>query len=269
MLISQTCDVVLPDRLTVQLARRVQLSETAATEARAGRRPRYVHLPAVGEGAFADLEIVCTVAKVLLVGLQRVPGVATDDQTRRFSGAVARRYGRFPFPDEVTPWLRPLETIVSSRSGHPASPEGQALKQVAEFRVEATNGWRTPPYDLTLLVIVEPWTLPTFPDDELPNRPADLTGWLHRGAGARNRSAAEVADRLATATRPDDRYWLWTALGDAWAARCTPKSSDPVSVRQAVSNVVAEVVPADEFPLTRYRRSEQLDLDHLSPPAPR
>jgi hypothetical protein len=58
------------------------------------------------------------------------------------------------------------------------------------------------------------------------------------------------------------------ALAEAWAARCFPQGNPAQSVRDAVAGIVAEVVPADEFPLTRVRRSEQLDLDHLSSPTP-
>src|SRR5680860_763849 len=104
---------------------------------------------------------ISTVAKPTGAHLRRTPGLVSDDETRRFSRAVARKFGRSPFPDEVSPWLRPLEEVVSSRTRKAASPEGQALRQVVELRVEATGGWVAAPYDLTLVVIVEPGTLPT------------------------------------------------------------------------------------------------------------
>ncbi len=58
------------------------------------------------------------------------------------------------------------------------------------------------------------------------------------------------------------------ALGEAWADRCRPKGAPAKKVIDAVASLIAEVVPADEYMLTRYRRSEQLDLDHLSVPTP-
>jgi hypothetical protein len=44
--------------------------------------------------------------------------------------------------------------------------------------------------------------------------------------------------------------------------------SDVKLVRDAVSGVDADIVDETEYNLFRYRRSEQLDLDHLSPPNP-
>lgn len=268
VIISQTCDVVLPNRPTVQVAKRVHLIETAASDARDGKRPRYVHLPALGEKDFADLEVITTVTKPTVARLSRLPGVESDDEMRRFGRAVARRFGRFPFPDEVTPWLRPLEEVVSSRTRKSASPEGQALREVVELRVEATGGWRAAPYDLTLVVVVEPGALPAFPGDDLPELPNVLRSWLYGADGASNRSSSEIAGRLVNANDAGERYWLWMALAEAWAARCYPKGAVSDSVLDAVRSIEGEVVQADEFPLTRVRRSEQLDLDHLSAPTP-
>ena len=145
--------------------------------------------------------------------LRRTPGLVSDDETRRFSRAVARKFGRSPFPDEVSPWLRPLEEVVSSRTRKAASPEGQALRQVVELRVEATGGWVAAPYDLTLVVIVEPGTLPTFRGDELPQLTSALNSWLYDDDGALKRTPAEVATRLAAASADDERYCAMDGLG--------------------------------------------------------
>lgn len=268
VLVSQTCDVVLPNRAAVQIAPHVRLPASAADDARDGRRPRYAHLPQLGACDFADLEVVTTVAKRNLVGLRRRPGVESDEEIRRFAGAVARKFGRFAFPDEVSWWLRPLEEVVASKARKAASPERVALEHVVELRVEASGGWGTAPYDLTLCVIVEPGTLPTFPGDELPDLPSSLDEWLHNPVGELRRASGEIADRLAKATDSADRYWLWMALGEAWGNRCRPPANAPSAVHEAVLGVTAEVVPADEFPLTRVRRSEILDLDHISGPTP-
>ncbi|MFI5930896.1 hypothetical protein [Actinoplanes sp. NPDC051494] len=209
-----------------------------------------------------------TIAKNRLAALTRTPGVLTDEQSRRFAGAVARKFGRFPFPDDVTPWLRPLESVVASKARKPQSPEGQALEQVVELRVEAADGWGSLPFELTLCVIVQPGTLPTFADDHIPDLPDQLATWL-RGAGEDLiRTAGDITGRLVKAVDPIERHHLWMALGDAWAARCRPPAQASEQVRTAVSFIGAEVVPADEFPLTRVRRSELLDLDHLSAPTP-
>lgn len=205
---------------------------------------------------------------VLVAALTRLPGVRTDEEVRRFAGDVARKFGRFPFPDEVTPWLRPLETVVASKARKPNSPEGQALEQVVELRVEAPAGWGEPPFELTLCVIVQPDTLPTFAGDDIPALPDSLKDWVYNDEGELIRGSSDIAGRLVKAVDPAEKYWLWMALGDSWAARCSPGPDATEQVRTAVSYLGAEVVPADEFPLTRMRRSELLDLDHLCPPTP-
>jgi hypothetical protein len=268
VVVSQTCDVVLANRLSVQLAQRVRLGDREASEARDGKRPRYVHLPQIGDRDFADLDVAMTVSKSHISGLRRRPGVLTDKEVRRFAGAVARKYGRFPFPDNVTPWLRPLEDVVSSRVRKPNSPEGRVLEEVVELRVESASGWGSGPFQLTLCVIVKPGVLPTFQNDELPDLPEGLGLWLYGGSGNLVRGSAQIAERLLRTTDPTERYWLWMAIGDAWAVRCSPPADSTETVLAAVSDLTAEVLTADEFPLTRVRRTEILDLDHLSGPTP-
>jgi hypothetical protein len=268
VVVSQTCDVVLPNRLSVQLARRVRLGDREASEARDGKRPRYAYLPQIGETDFADLDVIMTVAKRHISGLRRRPGVLTDEEVRRFARALARKYGRFPFPDNVTPWLRPLEEVVSSRVRRPNSPEGRVLDDVVELRVESARGWDSALLELTLCVIVKPGVLPTFPNDEMPDLQADLHSWLYGRTGERGKGSAEIANRLLSSTDPAERYWLWMALGEAWAIRCRPPANSSPTVLAAVSDIAAEVISADEFPLTRVRRTEILDLDHLSSPIP-
>ena len=269
VIISQTCDVVQRDRLTVQVAPLIRLADPMAEEARNGRRPRYVHLPELGDDMFADLEVIATVAKPLLRGHERVPGVRADDDVRRFGQAVGRRFSRFAFPDDVQPWLQPLEDIARSKSQRPASPEGQAFSRVVELRLESENGWDSPPFDLVLAVIVERGTLPMFPDDTLPEMSDALRRRLyHPNSTNLKLTSGEIASLLQGANDAVERYCLWTALGDAWAAKCTPKSSAASNVRNAVSMIRGEVIEADEYSLSRVRRSEVLDLDHLSPPWP-
>lgn len=268
VLVSQTCDVVLPGRPAVQVARRVRLPDAQAAQARDGKRPRFAHLPQLGQNDFADLDVISTIAKSRLVELTRAAGVLGDEEGRRFAGAVARKFGRFAFPDEVTPWLKPLEEVVASKARKSASPEGRALEAVVELRVEAVGGWSATPYNLTLCVIVQPGTLPAFPDDDFPDLPPELATWLYEDEDNLRRSSGEIADRLGRTVEAEEKQWLWTALGEAWAGKCRPAQGCSEAIHDAVASVLPEVVPADEFTLTRVRRSEILDLDHLSGPTP-
>jgi len=268
VVISQTCDVVQRSRLTVAVAPLVRLGGIQADEARAGKRPSLVHLPAINSGAFADLEVIATISKRWLVRHPRTAGVETDEDVRRFGRAVARKFGRFPFPDEVVPWLAPLAQVPGSKAAKPNTPEGKVLDEVVELRVEAAGGWTKPPYELVLAVLLKASALPLFDGDDLPDLPAGLGQWLYGDTEELSRGPAEIADRLVRSTDPPERYFLWQALGEAWATRCVPKGAQPKAVREAVNSVTSDVLGLDEYTLDRYRRSEQLDLDHLSPPLP-
>lgn len=282
VLLSQTCDVVQPDRLTVVAAPLVRLSGDELTQATRGTRPRYVAVPAVGTDTFADLDIISTLDKDILVRASATTGVGLDDmEIRRFGRRVARRFGRFPFPDEVVPWLMPLADVIVSKHDK-LTGEALALEQVVELRVEATEGWAIPPYALTLVTIVRAGTLPELEEDDQINPPSSLRSWLRTPNGELRRTPGDIAKRLhahqldssgnSSAPTPAERYHLWLALAEAWAARCVPRGryKDDEAVAGAVAGgaVTADIVSEDEYSLVRYRRSEQLDVDHLSPPTP-
>jgi hypothetical protein len=269
VVLSQTCDVVRETTLTLVVCPLTRLSGGQQLEAAAGRRPRYVQVPAVGQDAFADLDFIATVAKAEAAKHSWRRGLKSDDEVRRFARAVGRRFSRFAFPNEVVPWLQPLSDALRSKHERPTSPEGAAARQIAELRVEADGGWAVgAPYALTLAVIVEPGTLPVFPDDELPSLPEELQRDLR--PNEQLQSPTRLAEMLSAERDPVRRYWIWQALGEAWAARCRPAPSYPDEVHNAVlgGRISAEVLAADEYSLSRYRKSEQLDLDYLSPPLP-
>jgi hypothetical protein len=278
VLLTQTCDAVRPEKSTVALAPIVRLEGSTASEARDGKLLRYIHVPSADPEAFADLSVIATIDKALFAALPRVAGIdqTDDDAVRKFGRAVGRRFGRFPFPDEVVPWLRPLEVVMQSKHDK-NSPEGAAMRDVVELRVEAVGGWQDPPYALTLCVIVKAGVIPTFPDDEQPPCPGDLAAWLRTDTGDLRQTSGAIANRLATERMRSPSsasvYWLWLSLAEAWAARCTPDvgkrpAEDAAKIRAAVTGVDADLVDEGGFDLYRYRRSEQLDIDHLSPPIP-
>ena len=268
--LSQTCDIVQRDRLTVQIAPLVPLSGSMANEAKIRRRPQYVPLPNAPENLFIDLERLTSIHKNDLVDVAHEAGVSSQDEARKLAQSIGRRFTRFPFPDNVHPWLRPLEGVLQTKADHPNSPEGIALKNIMEIRVEARGKWEDPPpYALTILFVVEPGILPYGPQDEPPEVPAELSGWLRDGSGALKRTASQIADRLNRASSAPDRYYLWLALGEAWAAQCHPEPGASQAVmREVEDSIDGEVLSADELTMDRWWGSEALDLDHLSPPRP-
>lgn len=276
VILSQTCDLVRPNQALVAVAPLVQLDYSTAGSARSGRRPRFVHVPERGDDWFADLQQVASVRKDFVVGLDRSHGVVSDSDISSFGRLVGRRFSRFAFPDEVAYWLQPLEQVARAKHARPQSAEGQLFGEVVQLRLELHGSWEAAPYALTLVVILAAGVLPAFPGDELPELPIDLSNAL-RPNGVLVPADA-VAERLRAATDPVDRYWLWQAMGEAWATRCKPADIvltrlDELSrrrVREAVlgQEIGFDVTSEDEFSLYRYRRSEMLDLDHLSPSLP-
>lgn len=282
VILSQTCDVVLPDRLTVVAAPLVRLSGDVLRQAVKGGRPRYVAVPAAGADTFADLDIIGTLDKNILASTPVTDGVGpADADVRRFGQRIARRFGRFAFPDEVVPWLTPLTDIVTSKYGKDTG-EALALEQVVELRVEATDGWADPPYDLILVTIVRAGTLPELEENDQIDPPPSLQRWLREPSGRLRRGSGDIANRLfahkigttgmTPAPTPAERYHLWLALAEAWAVKCTPRGRDKdnPAVAEAVAGgeIAADIASDDEYSLARYRRSERLDVEHLSPPTP-
>jgi hypothetical protein len=282
VLLSQTCDIVLPDRLTIAAAPLVRLSGDTLQQATRGKRPRYVAVPAVGADAFADLDVIGTLDKDILLNTPATTGIGPADvAVRNFGRRIARRFGRFPFPDDVVPWFAPLADVITGKYGK-LTGEALALEQVVELRVEATGGWTTPPYALTLVTIVRAGTLPEIEEDDQIDPPTSLRSWLRTPDGRLRRASGEIANRLfahqldstgrSPAPTPPERYHLWLALAEAWAARCTPRERDKAerAIAEAVADgvVAADIASEDEYSLARYRRSEQLDVEHLSPPTP-
>jgi hypothetical protein len=110
-----------------------------------------------------------------------------------------------------------------------------------------------------------------------------LDRWLRDTKGELRQASGKIADRLASAraAAPSSAsvYWLWLALAEAWAALCKPdlgklrrmgnfSEEDCERIQSTVTGVDADLVEETGFNLFRYRRSELLDLDHLSPPSP-
>lgn len=267
VVLSQTCDLVQQNRFTAQLALLVRLSSGDAKAARSGRRPRFVLVPGAGEGdMFADLEFVSTISKVDLAKLKRTAGISSHREQRVFAQRIGRRFTRFPFPDEVQPWLRPLEELLEKKAGKTESAEGKVLQDIIEVRVESEYGWAEtgPPYDLTITFLLDD----VLPDD-YPEMPESLRTWLGSHDGSSQRGASEIAQKLLSTQVPSERTVLYDALAEVWANRCRAalQNSDP-AVAAAVASLRVEVVSTSDYTVDRMYRSEPLDLDYLSPPKP-
>jgi len=263
VVLSQTCDLIRTDRAEVQVAPVVRLEGDDVSQARSGRQPRYAPLPMLGLDYFADLSIVATIHKQYVVDKFRQHGVdqSSHIDIQNFSQAVGRRFDRYAFPNEVTPWIKPLQDIIRSRARKPPSPLSRPLQSIAELRFESVRGWTSdPPYDLNLLIILKPGELPDFDLDESA---------LSNSSTTRSESVAEVAKRFPVpGSSATTIVAFWESFAQALVGQCRPPSNSPPEVKSAVRSFTAEVVSEDDFSYARVRRSAEIDLDHLSQPPP-
>lgn len=265
VVISQTCDVVLGKQPTIIVASVITLTGDHARQASRREMPRYIHLPMIGEDKFADLAWVRAVQRTEFDGLQYSQGidVADDESVRAFALAVGRWFSRFAFPDDVVPWLNPLIELIRTKYKKPASPLGRVLAEVVEFRVESEN-WATRPLDLSLHVIVKAGSIPTLEADDLDE--GSLTS-----ANSENglRTPSEIAQLLVEADTPAALATLWSLFAESLALHCVPKAHRQARPEpHAAVRVAAQLWEDDQFPLSRYRKSEMLDIDYLSEPHP-
>jgi len=247
--VSQTCDNIRG--AFVQVAPVVRLTGNELSNAASGRTARYAPIPGVGDDAYIELSKIATVDKSRLREDQRVPGVQSLTQARELAMALARRFGRFAFPDEVVEWLTPLRRVAQKKAGRPESPEGAALSRVRQIRVRSESGWSGAPYTLGLTFLFDEGELP-FDFGSGPD--ASLRAWT---AG---RPAAELAARLARGVVAEQAT-LFQALCEQWVDACR-RSGD----ERAVAECSVDLASADEYTLASFWASEALDLDHLSGP---
>jgi len=275
VILSQTCDVVQETKETIQVAPLVRKSAQRYGQARKGAMPGYVPVVGAGEDMYADLDHVATVHKAHIALLTPQRGFATTEDAKKFGMRVGRRYSRFAFPDEVSHWLGPLKDDVIGKADKPNSPLGRALSLVESLRLECQPNWdQGAPYSLTLLVLVEPESLPMLDMDEAKSAPDDLRGWTHDQDDAVKVTPLQAAGELLKPHRWEDRHarvWLWNAFAESLAARCRPGPGASPEVRGAIAGGAfeSEVTTTEEVTYHRILRSEEIDVEHLSPPLPR
>lgn len=260
-IISQTCDVVIASRPHVQLAPIVQLDdENERNQALTGKRPRYIHLPTSGSSHFIDLDTISTVNKSALVGAKVERGATTDDDVRRLAAAIARKFGRFAYPNTVNDCLDPLKELIRSRAGKPNSPIGKVAAHLAQIRVHCPD-WNRTPRQLRIDIILNDNVLP---DPSLVEEdPPRTQALVAQNAEAKKRSTALAEFLARTDLTATERDWAWTHLADAWAQMC----NDEVSRRKVSHEIGAieiELSTISDYTLTQFVATHELDLDYLS-----
>ncbi|MGW5571476.1 hypothetical protein ACWEVD_09775 [Nocardia thailandica] len=259
-IVSQTCDASLPNRRIVQIAPVVELTGSIGKEASAGKRPRYVPLSGLGPSHFVDLEVIVSVDKAALLQKPRRRGLVNDQHRREFAFAVARKFGRFAFPDEVVRCFEPLVHLLQRKARKDTTSLGKVLAGVHSIRIHCED-WSRTPYELTLIVLLEAGILPAGPDDF--DEVVDLSFLEGPAEEPVSLRVDKYVDYLASAYRTEgERQACWYLLADGWAAQCENAawlaSSDSI-----IGSVRAEVDSVDIFPYSRAMITEGLDLDYL------
>lgn len=143
VVLSQTCDIVRGCTLQpfVEVAPLVEVPEKEAHEIVRGYRPGYAIVPSLREQRLvADLSRVMTVEKSVVAAWTRTPGCLTDEHTRTFGAALARKRARFAFPDDFNALMKKLQSRMTDKH-EKQSEEGRALRALREIRVTASPAW--------------------------------------------------------------------------------------------------------------------------------
>ena len=168
--LTQTCDLVRSciDRPFAEVSPLVEVNDVVLREIERGRRPNYGFIPGVADlRLVADLDRVMTVEKAVVAVWERIEGCRTDDETRRFSLALARKRARTAFPNDFVKFAKPLTDRMAEKHDK-QSDEGRALRALREIRVRAAPSWDADAVELTF------WFIPN--DDEPALEPRD---WEH------------------------------------------------------------------------------------------
>jgi hypothetical protein len=257
VVISQTCDIVSknPDEAPfVVFAALTALSGSIQKSAAKGDRPRYVPIPQLGDEWFADLDKLVTVEKGALVDIEHEHGVLGTKEEADFGEKVARKFGRFAFPDDVSLSLRSVTKRIKDRHDSDTSSEGRLLQMIEEVRLRGRPSWSVNSgLEVDVIFILKAAELMRPGPDEPPLEPSASTGAWYSAA---KRKPPDIAQRIHNSSDAADISWLWDRLGDAWAELCEPLG--------VVSSVTAYVICADDMTVSEYWDTQSADLDYLS-----
>jgi len=155
--------------------------------------PRYAPVSAFEDGScFADLDRITTIETGLLLLLNREPGLSSDAERASFSRAVARKFERHAFPDDLQRSLSKWRDRVVSKHNRTSSHEGSLYRSAVDVRVSASPEWDADGIDVVVAVLFPPSFLPPTDPGSEPG-----VGDVERIHGL---SAADLAELLDTGT---------------------------------------------------------------------
>lgn len=252
VILTQTCDLRYQSakRPFLDVAPLVTLTPPTSDEARRGRRPAFASVPGAGETAFADLDRVMTIEKSALVGAKQTRGCPTTKELRDFGRAVARKHGRFAFPDDLTLSLVKFKDRLKEKHNK-QGPEGRLLQVIDHIRVLAIPDWEEGAATSVTLILIFPTGYLPESDPDAPVDPT-LIDWVRLDSP----EPPDLAERFFQEHAAADKLFVLYALMDAWFELCEPQGT--------ISEIAYELVGADELSIERAWATDSLDLDYLS-----
>lgn len=253
LIVSQTCDVVQDKREFVILAPIEPCSKDEFNDAKKGRRASLIAVDGSkdSEKKAARLDKICAFRKCLIKAdvVHRLSGNSeSSEEARWLARNVGDYFSRFPVPDEARSSFEDLIKRLRSDSSDRKHNRKKVLDDVLQVRVAARPGWFAKDYSITLSLLIEAGSFPqqNWNDEDIE----DIEEY-------KELKIADVYSQLLEETDPRRRSRLWERFGD-----CLQEMTHPEG---PVSSIEVEVVSEDCFTYSRWRRSESLNLEALSP----
>lgn len=253
-ILTQTCDLVPRGhryRPFAVLAPVVRLKGHTAAQGSRGRLIRYAHVPAYSDGfCFADLDRIVTVETGVLLSHERRIGLSTDQQRNRFAQAVARKFNRFAFPDDVPASLDKWRKRVMDKHDKADSSEGRLFAEAADVRILADRDWNADELRISVILLFEPGFLPPDIDPDAEQQVGEVDG-------VSGLSAAVIARQLCDGVDDPNRgALLCERLQNIWSSLCTRVG--------VVDEIDFKLESLEGMTAGEYRDSFSLDLEFLS-----
>lgn len=155
--VSQTCDIVRTCRKRpyIELSPLVEVMSDFLAEVKKGMRPNYAFLkPLENDHLVVDLDRTMTAEKSILLKLDRLAGLDTEQVKRMFSWSLGRKRTRYAFPDEFTALIDDFSSRIKKKYKK-SSDEGKFINSLREIRVRAAPSWSHSSVEVTLYLVKE------------------------------------------------------------------------------------------------------------------
>lgn len=268
VIISQTCDVVLASRRKIILAPIVELEPVLAANARRGNQSQYIPITKspLGENIFADITCLVTIDKSLLGQATFICSSVEGDnltEIEKFGKSIARRFARFPVPNDVVPWIKPLQDLVRNKSRKQNSIK-DAIDSLEDLRISADQWFGTSrTIQLHLIVGIDEKSME---DDFDPSWTVDRIRGVPKGESFDNLKLEETCSLLKLNEEDvSSKTRIWDQIALLLSEQIQPPANcNDDEILNAIIDVKVNVFSENEFTYDKLRNSQSLDLEDLS-----